>query len=624
MSPHCRPLTPLARVDAPSKVLWPRAGLPSAGFNAAEINWGDGTSHRLSPAQFTTLSGGGSVALTHIYGDDGPLGGRALQSLTLFKPDDSSQIIWTQTLQVTNVAPTATLVNSGPAAVGGVATVTLSNFVDPSSSDLASLRLSYDFNNDGDFNDVGDRFLVPYSVVIGTEAISAAIPNSVLAQAGSRTIHVRVHDDDGGHVDLLTTISVAPDATAPTSSVADLPDESPALEIPIYVTGSDPLVGGVASGVLEYEIYVSVDAGAFELFATVPAVLPATIYRATSNHTYFFRSVARDRAGNLESEPAAPDTQTHVGDLDPPATSVQSTVANSSGLFQVVMSGSEIGGGQLRYFDLYVAIDGGTAELISSTPAGVPNASGFHSVTTTYQGRTDGNQHSYRFFSVGRDSFGNVEPAPNRISDVAVSATFAAVGLQATGIDVQLSADQRSYIRTVDVLFNSEVGLAQLLLNSPLTVERFDLNASNANTATPGSGTPVTGFSTTKVGDRLRLDWGAGGITGSRTAFNQDYFYRVWVDGNGDGDYADAVDKVFEFARILGDANGDEQVDQADLDLVNAQINRLGPNLNGDIDGSYTLNPNVPSVNSLDVGLTNYQKGQNRRLSEFLKSLLDD
>jgi len=169
----------------------------------------------------------------------------------------------------------------------------------------------------------------------------------------------------------------------------------------------------------------------------------------------------------------------------------------------------------------------------------------------------------------------------------------------------------------VDVLFNSELGLADLLLNNPLSVEKFALDASDV---TPGTGTAVTGFSTTRVGDRLRLDWGINGITGSRTSNAGDGFYRIRVDGNADGDYADAVDKVFEFARILGDANGDAIVDSRDQAIVG--VTRFGANLNGDIDGSYALNPNVASVNTLDRALVNSQL--NRRLTEALKPFLDD
>ncbi|MCA9158900.1 MAG: PKD domain-containing protein, partial [Planctomycetales bacterium] len=407
------------------------SALPGTNFVAAVVNWGDGSSTRLSPTDFTAFTSGGNFLLQHIYSDDGAVAGRAMVSVNLLRPDNSTYTAWLQGLEILNVAPTGSVTNSGPAAVGGVATVTLSNVFDPSNEDLANLRVSFDFNNNGDYTDVGDRLLVSYSQLQSAGGVTVPVPNSVLSTAGAHNIRVRLSDDDGGSVDLLTVLHVGIDNLAPHSSVASLPTEADALAIPIYVNGSDPTsAGGMASGVLEYELYVSVDAGNYKLFATVPAILPATLFQAQSNHTYLFRSVARDRAGNVEQGPVTADTQIHVGDLDPPVTRVDSATASSSGLFSVHMSGSEFGGGQLRLIDLYVVVDGGAAELIGSSPAGTPDASGRHVVEATYQGRADGQPHSYRFFSIGRDSLGNIESAPTKSSDVIVNATFAATGLQ--------------------------------------------------------------------------------------------------------------------------------------------------------------------------------------------------
>ncbi len=192
--------------------------------------------------------------------------------------------------------------------------------------------------------------------------------------------------------------------------------------------------------------------------------------------------------------------------------------------------------------------------------------------------------------------------------------TFAANSLIASGIDVQLGGQQRSYIRYVDILFNNETGLTDLLLLNPISVERFALDATSV---APGSGTPVPGFAANVVGDKIRLDWGINGITGSRTTNTGDGFYRIRVDGNGDGDYLDAVDQVFEFARILGDANGDYEVTTADRVIVDSQIGRTGLNLNGDVDGS-------GAVNSTDRLRVNSQITLNRKLASHLKPLVDD
>jgi hypothetical protein len=186
--------------------------------------------------------------------------------------------------------------------------------------------------------------------------------------------------------------------------------------------------------------------------------------------------------------------------------------------------------------------------------------------------------------------------------------------MQAIGIDVQLGATQRSFVRYLDVLFSQEAGVADLLLLNPIKVERFAHNATNVD---PNTGTEVTGYSVIRVGDRARIDWGVNGITGNRTSNSGDGFYRVLVDGNADGDYLDAVDKYFEFARILGDASGDENVDLVDRGIVDAQLGRSGSNLNGDVDGSNT-------VNATDRSRVNSQISLVRRLADPLRPFLDD
>ena len=179
---------------------------------------------------------------------------------------------------------------------------------------------------------------------------------------------------------------------------------------------------------------------------------------------------------------------------------------------------------------------------------------------------------------------------------------------------MQLGAIQRSFIRYLDVLFSQESGLADLLLLNPFKVEKFSLNATNVAL---NSGTEVSGYTVSRVGNRARLDWGTTGITGNRSNNAGDGFYRILVDGNADGDYLDATDKVFEFARILGDANGDATMDVADLIIVDAQLGRSGSNLNGDVDGSNF-------VNATDRSRVNSQIALGRRLADSLRPLLDD
>ncbi len=151
-----------------------------------------------------------------------------------------------------------------------------------------------------------------------------------------------------------------------------------------------------------------------------------------------------------------------------------------------------------------------------------------------------------------------------------------------------------------------------------IAVERFALNATNV---TPGTGVQITNFAANRITDRIRLDFGVNGITGARNTNAGDGFYRVRVDVNGDSDFADPEDAAFEFHRLLGDANGDAVVNSnasgnaTDLNIVNSQQGRSGTLLQGDIDGSGT-------VNVFDRVLAIQANG--RSLDEALRALLDD
>lgn len=301
-----------------------------------------------------------------------------------------------------------------------------------------------------------------------------------------------------------------------------------------------------------------------------------------------------------------------MGDFDPPATNVVTAVPSASGLFDIRLTGRDSGGGLLVFFDTFVSVDGGVAQRVGSSGAGVKDGNSDYSASISYQGRTDRHQHTYRFFSIGRDSASNIEAAPKRIDDVSVIATFADVGLRATGIDVQQGAAERSYIRNLDILFNTDDGLSDLLASSRVAVELFGLDASDI---TAGTGSAVTDFGVVKDGTRLKLDFGANGLTDNVYSPDGDGFYRVLVDVDGNGSFADAVDGLFEFYRILGDANGDAVVDSADVVLINSQFGQSGANLDGDVDGSQT-------IDGTDVGLAQYRNGV--QLSAGLKALLDD
>ena len=559
------------------------------------VNYGDGT-----PDEVRAVGSERALKLTHIFGSAGD------RTLTVSIDDGTSVTSGSSVVHVaSNLAPVvarpmgslnvqqATRLRSAVADLGFV-------FAD---TDALAGEVTYRIASSS------TPALAALSIENG-ELLVALDP----ARFGTSVITVEARDAAGSvATDQLTLNVTGFDVTAPTSAVAAFPAIITSLDLPIAIVGSDVVVAGQAtSGVSSYDLYVSIDGAASTKFATVPASAPSTTYHALSNHHYFFYSLGRDLAGNVQTEATASVRHVFVGDLSVPVSRVDSAVANSSGVFSIAVSGTDGGSSGLQRFDVYVSTDDGIAALIASAVAGSPDASGVYRATLSYQARLDSALHNYRFFSIARDGAGNIEAAPARDSDVLVSATFNSQSLRTTGIDVQQGEQQRSYIRTVDVLFNSDAGLASLLAQNPVSIYRYSLNATDI---TREAGTQVTGGVASVVGDRIRIDFGSVGITGNRSTNAGDGLYRVFVDGDADGLYNSAVDAVFEFARILGDADGNSVVDAADTSLVNAQQGRIGAGFSGDVDGS-------GAVNVTDKQKVAAQQG--RSLAANLRSLLDD
>ncbi|MCA9049514.1 MAG: hypothetical protein KDA89_12345, partial [Planctomycetaceae bacterium] len=418
--------------------------------------------------------------------------------------------------------------------------------------------------------------------------------------------------------DVVLTYLGQKDITAPASRVQPLPTAAASLSIDITVSGSDP--AGAAdeaiSGMDHIDIFVAEDTGDFLYWTTVPANSATAEFVAHSGHTYWFRSLAVDTAGNIEQKVLQPDTHIYVGDFDSPATRVTSAIADSAtGLFAVSLEGSDTGGAGLAMFDVYVSVDSEPPQRISSLPAGVPDDSGTYTASFHHQGLVDGSEHSYVFYSIGRDDSENVESAPAAATDdVMVTATFAVpLGLVATDLEIQRGSVQRSYIRHIDLTFSGTDGLQALVQENRIRIERFDLAETDV---TPGTGEAVdlSAVVWTVSGNRIQLDFGAAGIGGNRNSGAGDGFYRILMDLDGDG-LSD--DGYLEFFRMFGDADGNGTVNNADIALVNRNYGRLGIGLDADLNGDGT-------VNILDRIFTYREAQLGKLLASDLFDLLDD
>src|SRR5206468_55878 len=104
---------------------------------------------------------------------------------------------------------------------------------------------------------------------------------------------------------------------------------------------------------------------------------------------------------NIEFKaPDVIEASIHVSDLSPPASKVTS-VLTTTPTFSINMQGNDVGGGTLAWFELYVVVDGGPAQLITHIPAGAPNAFGVVTAVAQYDSLIG--THTYRFYTIASD-----------------------------------------------------------------------------------------------------------------------------------------------------------------------------------------------------------------------------
>jgi hypothetical protein len=423
-------------------------------------------------------------------------------------------------------------------------------------------------------------------------------------QASSRSVRIRTTDAGGLSFEKAIVVSITDivDETAPVSTLAALPSTWNSRTVTISASGTDPGVG--ATGIKEFELYYSIGGG-YVKFATVPLASPSAVLNLpVANKTYWFRSNAVDNQGNREAKTVG-DTSTYVGDVFPPSSQASTLSWNSSGQFEMQITGSKSSGQPILYFDVYMIVDGGAAQKVDSVGA-VQTSAGQFGATSRVTGVVDGQQHTYGFYSVAVDGSGNVEAAPGT-PDRTATVTFTPTGLTSLGISTQNGIAQRSYVRYLDVLFSSSP--TALLSGGRVRVERFAVNAASV---TPLTGTSVTGFGLSVVDKRLKLDFGTSGLGGVGAA--GDGFYRVLLDLNGNGVFGESQDAAWEFFRLFGDTDGNGAVTTADIAVVASQLGRTGTMLNGDTDGS-------GAVNAADR--QNVQRRVGAKLLDWMLPLID-
>ncbi len=587
------------------------------------VNWGDGDiSNFDGDSMYTNASGVlvpfiteptasnpvGSIALSHIYQGDGPY----TATITITDKDgltDTVSAVYQAALGVTSITDIAPDPRNTP--VSSI-TVTFNEPITQSTLTAAALTLT----------DNGSNVPIPASPPLGvtqtgTDTYQISGLDSETAAAGNYVLTVNgtnIDDLAGNSGTGTASTSWLMDTTPPTSMVSFLHPRGTSLTFPVSVTGTDG--GSPPSGLASFDIYSSTNTGPWTLWTTVPASSPTANFTGQSNTTYAFYSTATDNAGNTQAYKPQIEASTYVPDLTPPVTQVDnttgtnpSTVSTTTGTFTLNLTGTDQGGSNLAYFNVFVSVDSGAYQLAAPPlPAGPADASGNVHAIIPYQGLTDGVQHTYAFYSIGIDGAGNTQSAPTT-PNLTLTETFATATpsqLQTTSLIVEDGAVERSYVRYLQVDFNESDtqsgGELTQIVNSLKTASpeiqlyQYDLN-DDASSKTAVSLSGVTG---SVIDHAIELDFGANGLGGSPNTTTADGYYELDIK------LPSGAVAVHHFYRLLGDVTGDGTVDENDLNEIAAEINLsnaagfapLGADVNGD-----------GTVSALDLTLATRAKG---------------
>lgn len=370
------------------------------------------------------------------------------------------------------------------------------------------------------------------------------------------------------------------DRTAPVSAIAIDTPVATSLNVSLKLTGDDPLAenGATGTGVASYDLFVSRDGAPFEFWRNIAASKSAATtvarYTVESNHHYDFRSIARDGVGNTESKSAGLiDASVDVPDLSPPMTQV-TAVNQTTSNWLVTISGKDVGTSGVASIDLFVATDGGTPRKVGSAVAGSPASDGTVQVTLPFRAISDGTQHTYRLYSIGRDLGGKVERSPVDPADLVISASYPMVSI--VSFQTQPGEVQRSQVRYVTVTLDRGDDVPLIVAgvndavrgNEAIQLFRYTLEGLNPSRVS------LTGR-LSAADATLTLDWGATGL-------KPDGYYVLGFDLDGNGTF----ETTRRFYRLQGDLNGDRHVSAEDVALLESHLGESGSGIPYDLNAS--------------------------------------
>ncbi|MGQ0796673.1 MAG: OmpL47-type beta-barrel domain-containing protein, partial [Methanobacteriota archaeon] len=229
-------------------------------------------------------------------------------------------------------------------------------------TDIASYRI--------DVSDDGGAWAVWIAATTSTSAVYAGVDGHLYAFRSIATDYAGNVEPAPAGNDTYTIV----DVTAPQSAVAPLPTYT--------ITATIPLTWGPAGGTTDiatYTLEVSDDGGAWTPVAGyIGTTLTSGSYTPVDGHTYAFRTVATDRAGNVESV-AGNDTWTIVDRTAPVSSHALSGTAGTGGWYvgpvTVSLTAADATSGVLS---ITYRVDGGA--FLTYSASFVVSADGSHTV----------------------------------------------------------------------------------------------------------------------------------------------------------------------------------------------------------------------------------------------------
>jgi hypothetical protein len=203
-------------------------GAEGANGWTVDVDWGDGSTH----ANFGVGSTGTIPARSHSYDDNG------VYTITVQVTDkDHASDSKTFSLTVNNVAPTASIANSGPIFEGTSATVSFTGPSDASGADTtAGFHYAFSCVN-------GDLSGATYAGSGTSDWTTCSYDDG----PSDRTVKARVIDKDGGFAEYTTVVHV--NNLPPTASFSNDGPANEGSSFHLYLTGaSDPSSADTAAG----------------------------------------------------------------------------------------------------------------------------------------------------------------------------------------------------------------------------------------------------------------------------------------------------------------------------------------------------------------------------------------